>query len=708
MLTAFRGVRVAVRRAMFVLALPLVPVWLVLLVEYVNRGMLREAGRWIYDFFPPFLLNYGIVLGLWLAAAALTGGLPGAFLLLTLLLLLPSILSRVQYQLLGTPVFPWEIVYGKEWLSLPRHLGEIRPQLWGGILFFVLVGTAVSFLGRRRMRVRFRTFCALLGIGLLAALYRDEPFPLQKWLKISTIPWDQAESYAHNGYLLSTLLNTAFLKVDKPADYGKESVLRAAAGLAGPSSAGASPADGTRPNVIVILSESFWDPTVMDKVRFSRDPLPFLHSLQQSFPSGWLLSPQLGGGTANVEFEVLTGNSMRFLPDWSLAYISYVNRGVDSLAGIFSRQGYTATAINPFYNWFFNSRSVYRDLGFGRFISSEFFPPVFKGPYLADSEVADMIIRESEKSDGPDFIFANTMENHHPYDPGKFAENTITVEGDLSERSKGILETYAQGISDADKMLKTLVEHYSRTREPTILVFFGDHLPSLGENDEVYVDAGYITGRNDPDYLEKMYRTPVVIWSNELPLRKDSLYLSPSFLGPWLLHETGLPGSAYTDFLYGLYRQIPVIPPRSEWEAMNIRESDLADYRLLQYDILFGRQYLYGPLKNAIIHPDFRLGYGPMTIVSAAADVPTDPAARENGAKARLTVRVNNASPEGTLLADGEALETRYESGGVYSADVPPVLYEGKKTLTVQVKVIDAKQVTIAETAPYPLELSGF
>ena len=114
--------------------------------------------------------------------------------------------------------------------------------------------------------------------------------------------------------------------------------------------------------------------------------------------SGWMLTPQFGGTTANVEFEVLTGNSVRFLPNNSIAYINYLNRNVDSLASIFARQGYETTAINPFFNWFFNSRNAYRNMGFSRFVSSEFFVPRFHGPNYEDQQVMDKIMEAADGS----------------------------------------------------------------------------------------------------------------------------------------------------------------------------------------------------------------------------------------------------------------------------------------------------------------------
>ncbi|MBU7320899.1 sulfatase-like hydrolase/transferase [Paenibacillus oleatilyticus] len=341
------------------------------------------------------------------------------------------------------------------------------------------------------------------------------------------------------------------------------------------------------PNIIILLSEAFWDITQIKSLQFSEDPAPMFHALQEKFTHGTLLSPMFGGGTANVELEVLTGHSMRFFPEDSTPYEQYIKQPTASLASLLAGQGYKTTAISPFYHWFFNSSEVYKHLGFSRFISLEYFnPDEYVGPYIGDHAVVRRIIEESERNPGPDFIFANTMENHYHYWPGKFKKNHIEVKSHMSNAVTGIAETYAQGLSGADRALQELVLHFSRLKEPTIIVFFGDHLPSL-EKLLVYKESNYISGEDDPDFLEKMHNTPVVIWSNYLPEEaKEELHMSPSFLGPYILNLAKRPGSPYMDFLSDLYRKMPVLPPKTYYEAMNIDVNLVQQYEDRQKAIL--------------------------------------------------------------------------------------------------------------------------
>ncbi|MGF9713846.1 LTA synthase family protein [Paenibacillus naphthalenovorans] len=444
------------------------------------------------------------------------------------------------------------------------------------------------------------------------------------------------------------------------------------------------------PNIIFVLSETFWDATRMTNLTFSRDPIPFFRALQKRFTHGTMLSPMFGGGTANVELEVLTGHSMRFFPENSIPYESVIKHPTASLASILSEQGYTATAISPFYGWFFNSIEVYKQLGFSQLISLEYFNPnEYVGPYIGDYAVTRRIIEETAESPGPDFIFASTMENHYQYYPGKFKKNTIDIKGNgVSPEAIGIAETYAQGLTAADKMLQELVSHFGQVKEPTILVFFGDHLPSL-EKYFVYKEAGYISGEDDPDFLEKMYHVPVLIWNNYLPEeQKDSLHMSPSFLGPYVLQLAKRPGSSYTDYLGELSRRMPILPPPSHYEAMNIDTGLVKEYEARQHAILEAEKQAGGERSG------FVLGYGEPAIEEVT------PGKIKLGDKTRMTVRGGRFGIGSTVFVNGEKLQTYWLSESSLSVKLTKELVKKPGLLEIQVKVIDSKNNILNESKP--------
>ncbi|CAG7642947.1 sulfatase-like hydrolase/transferase [Paenibacillus allorhizosphaerae] len=449
-----------------------------------------------------------------------------------------------------------------------------------------------------------------------------------------------------------------------------------------------------QPNIIVVLSESFWDITRLPGLKFSRDPAPFFHSLQEQYTHGTMLSPQFGGGTANVEFEVLTGHSMRFFREWAIVYDKYIHQPTASLSSILASQGYRTTAISPVEHWYANSSQVYKYLGFSRFISQEYFnPDDYVGPYLGDHSVARRIIEESQRNEGPDFIYADTMENHYHYWPGKFKRNTITVQGNVSDTTIGIAETYAQGMSGADRMLQELVTYYNQSKEPTIIVFFGDHLPSL-EQYFVYEDTKYITGEDDPEFLEKMYHVPVLVWNNYLPPEaKDELHISPSFLSPYILHTAQLKGSDYTDYLYQLSQKMPIIPPEDHYEAMQIDKRLVDEYEARQTHIMEAERTAPPPPESEYI-----LGYGDPRIDKISPDTVPVPVRGGAFGKTLLNISGGRFGQGSTAFINGKPYETQWQSEGTLVVSLPKESIAAPGSLDIQVKVLDSNKKVLGQS----------
>ncbi|MFK7695508.1 LTA synthase family protein [Paenibacillus sp. HJGM_3] len=671
-------------------------VGIVVMLEFLSRGGAGAAFAWSLTHIIRFGFNAAIVYCLLLLLTALIGRTRVSFWVLAPVLLVLGLISGIKLKVLGIPLLPWDFVLSSETKDMTPYLNNILSWSIGfALLFFFLFSYWMMRLLPRhlhRLSWKERGITAAIAIAVLAVLYTDKPIPLKRAFAIEGILWDQSDNVKTNGFTLTTLMNMEQLFVSKLTDYSSEMVFGIMKQHAPPDGGPSS----VKPNVIVVLSESLWDVTQIPGIEFNQDPLPHLHALQKQFPSGTLLSPQFGGGTANVEFEVLTGNSMRFLPQGSVPYNQFIHGGVDSLASILARQGYSATAVSPYHAWYFNSNEIYKNFGFHNYVSLEFFKPVYEGPYIADREVGQVIIDASKKTSGPDFIFANTMENHFHYFPGKFADNPIRIRNDYPAETKGMLETYARGAYDADRMLQQLVDYYNSVDEPTILVFFGDHLPSLGDQFKAYKESKYITGDTDPGFLDKMYRTPILVWNNYLPEQPaEKLNMSPSFVSPYVLNMAHLQGSYFTDYLHELYGKIPVIPPKNYFVKMGIKEGDLKPYETLQYDILFGEQHAYKEKGLRILDPDYLLGFGPMKLESA------DPPAvlAGGGANGDWTVHLTGQNLPSTSIVyvNGKKASSSWESQTAITVNIPPELQKAFQ-LDIDVRVIDSQDKTIGQT----------
>lgn len=666
--------------------------------EYLCRGQIYNPVWWVVTHPLPIALNYLLMLALLLFITALTGCTWVAHVILSLILVVIGFISGIKMRTLGIPLMPWDVLQSKEAEIMTSHLSNIFNF---GMLFFGLVfifSSLLLFKLTKKFDAKYHWFERIVFIAFAAfvshGIYFDKPIDFKKYFDISDIFWDQKANYKINGFLATTFINMKLIFVELPADYAEENMKAIIKKIPRRTNIDAT----INPNIIVVLSEALWDPTLLPKVKFDHDPLPNLHVLMKNYSSGWMLSPTFGGGTANVEFEVLSGNSMRFAPPNSIPFIQYINRDIESLASILANQGYATTAISPSDNWFYNSKKVYRNFGFSRFISKEFLEQNMKGPYISDNEVLRNIITETKKTAGPDFIFANTMENHYPFNPGKFKKNTFKVSGDVTEATRGMLETYATGVADADLMLKSLVDYYAKCKEPTIIVFFGDHKPILGQNYYVYEETGYFK-QNDPGQLKKMYDVPVVVWNNYLPMHKDNLDMSPSFLGPYILNLAKKNGTPYMDYLYTLSQNIPIIPPFPHYEKFNIKKNDLNSYKLMQYDMMFGKQYIMQQVKMPITNPEFRLGLGKMLIDKVAQENITAevPFQREQN---QLTLALSGQNfVQGSIIYFNEKpVATKLMSDGRLKATIPKNVYKAAGDIVIEVKVLDSRNTVIADS----------
>jgi phosphoglycerol transferase MdoB-like AlkP superfamily enzyme len=676
--------------------------------EFLCRESVTTTIQWMLNNPLQFALNELLVFSLLLLFVAISGRTWAGYTVLSTLLTVIGFISGIKMEYLGVPLLPWDVVLSKETQSMAAYLkGMLNVHLLGySFLFFIISFVMLKFVPKFSGAYRSHERAAFVVIAVFIGFctYSDIPLDLKHSFQVHDYFWDEAANYKTNGYLVTTALTTKLVFIPVPEQYNQANMKTILQQVNRRTNI--DPA--IKPNIIVILSEALWDPTLLPKVTFDHDPLPNLHELMKNYSSGWMLSTVFGGGTANVEFEILTGNSMRFMPEGSVPYIQYVNHGVDSLASILRRQGYAATAINPYHNWFYNSKKAYQNFGFSNFISMEFFDSNLKGFNIADSEVSKNIILQSERTAGADFIFANTMENHFPFDPGKFKTNTFTVSGDVSAATKGLLETYATGIADSDLMLKSLVDYYTQSKEPTIVAFFGDHKPILGSNFGVYTDTGYLKP-NQPDRLRRLYDVPLLVWNNYLPKQKDNLDISPAFLEPYLLNLAQKQGTPYTDMLYALSQKSPILPPASYYSGFNIKAADLVPYKLMQYDMLFGKQYQMQAVKEPIVDPNFLLGSGPMIVDSVSpSSIKAGVAFQQEQNDSTLVLSGQRFVQECAVYWNGKKLVTKLEPDGKLRAWVPKQLYNKAGKIELQVLNKDSEHIVVSETKKFEIDVKAF
>lgn len=593
--------RLAVR-LVNVLALALLTI---IVTEWLARGTLIDVSDYLLSPARPGMIAVLVLFLLFLAADALLGRAYQSALILVPLAILPAFLSMQKQQYLSDPLYPSDMLFGRQIGELLPVMFAARPFAAIGLLLGVVGAIALLVyllvLGRRHFPVLtawqklVRLTVALPLIGGFLSLMDPNSFSyIRDRLNIVPMMWDQQENYRHNGFLLAFAFNIPMANVQAPQGYGAEVIADIA-----PERLPATFFGGRNADVIMVMSESLWDPTRLSNATLSPDPMPTI----RANASGNLFSPEFGGMTANVEFEALTGFSNAFLPYGSIPYQQYVRRPLPSLATFFASKGYTTRAFHPFQSWFWNRSNVYQSLGFQSFMSEENMPVMDKrGQFTSDDALTKEIIRTADQTKEPFFFFAVTLQGHGPYEKNRYAKNTIDVQSaSLSPENRDSLATYAQGVREADSSLKALMDWAKKRRRETIIVLFGDHLPPLGN---VYTETGYMpdvvaTRKASVSVMKREHETPLVVWSSKRGVQKDLGSVSPSQLPYYVVRLAGYRHAFYTGVLGRLHERYAVVDRHQLIERNDRAHPDWAtsgapidplirDYRFLQHDQMFG------------------------------------------------------------------------------------------------------------------------
>lgn len=329
----------------------------------------------------------------------------------------------------------------------------------------------------------------------------------------------------------------------------------------------------TAPNVIVILAESFSDLTALDGIAYDGDPVAEFHRAQTEGVSGTFYTQSLGYGTCAVEMQVLTGVNATLLPEGTRIYEWEAEQFSDfpSLPRIFDQAGYFTAYLHTFNDSIYNRTPVHEQLGFEQIVFSDGFASVIpeaaaaenywawmgqhvSGEFYSDDLLADGLIALCEREEAPVFVYGATMENHQPYDADKYAEYDFPFTADLSEGMTGSLNALTQGTASGSRMLGRLMDYFSASDEPTVILFFGDHRPGmgLGWGETLYSELGLTAAEEEDCTLEELgllYTTDYVIWANDealLPAPAGTkMANSCDFLGLSALEAAGLADNSW-------------------------------------------------------------------------------------------------------------------------------------------------------------------
>ncbi|MET3194883.1 LTA synthase family protein [Bacillus sp. OAE603] len=677
----------------------LLPLLGFILGEALFRGSLVEFSNWLINRSKEGMLNYFLLFGITNLFYFLNKKAYVFLGFLTILITsLVGYVSGVKVDIRGEPLLPTDFSLGREAADITKYLNienlYIVLSTFGALL---LIGIVLTIMVKNeKYNVPKRLGITIFSIITLLAIIYDRPIPITENLGIETITWDQKMHSNQNGYVLGFALDARWLNIKEPSHYSKNNVEK----ILNKYENNTNGQVEKKPNIIFLQSEAFWDPTLMGKEYFSKDPIPYFHSLQKTATSGTMISPVYGGGTVNTEFEAITGLSTQILPNGAIAFAQYVHQPVYSVPTVLNQIGYKTTGIHTYNSWFYRRNEVYKDLGFNNFIGQEFFlNPEHRREFIADNELSNRIAKEIKSSNSKDYIYAVSMENHGPYSLDKNNENAIKVNKELSKESKDTLETYTQTLSDVDKALKLLIDKLKEIDEPTILVFYGDHLPMLGQDFQVYKEMEFYKDVSTYKGYNKMHSVPAIVWSNFLPKQKD-FRLSANMLPSYVLDLVNLNNDRFYSFMSDMRQHgqaVTTIPSFAKNENQNQKWID--KYKLLQYDILFGSKFFD---KNKLLNKneDFYFGSEPLKINKVLPSVVSKDLDNQ-----QLLLQGENFSSFTKAYLGDKGLKTTVIDEKNLKVNIPKGILNEGKVVELTLIISDSMDKELLKSNKFPLKL---
>lgn len=525
-----------------------------------------------------------------------------------------------------TPFTTYDIMEIKDGFALIDTYFSVK-QIVLFILGVIAAVLVIIFLHRKmpvnREKINYKR--AIATILLICGLATGGTTLAVKAKLVDTHFPNLAYGYRDNGFVYCFLATWLAKGVDRPVGYSEgairgiftEEELKTTV-------PGREVDDGEeRPNIILLQLESFMDPTTIKGLSLSRDPIPNFRELMKNYSSGRLQVPSMGAGTANTEFEILTGMNTKFFGPGEYPYKSIiVKKTCESIPYNLRSMGYSTHAIHNYRAAFYKRNEVFINLGFDTFTSLEYMSNISRTPkkWAKDYVLIGCVMDALESSPGKDYIYAISVQGHGKYPTEKvLKEPKVSVINAPTQELKWEWEYYVNQVYEMDDFVKQLLDQLEEYGEDVIVVIYGDHLPAI---DNV-LEENLKDGRNT-------YQTDYVIWSNfDMDREEGEMYAYE--LGPEVLDRIGIHNGTFVTY------------------HQNYRDSEtyLEDLEALQYDMLYGKRYIYKnipPLKGT----NMKMGVADISIEEVV----------EIGEK--YYIKGQNFTEYSKINLDGKILDTVY------------------------------------------------
>ena len=497
---------------------------------------------------------------------------------------------------------------------------------WGVVLALILLGFFALLLlillikapkYKRKVKFRYDFLLVVVGAALFAGATQ---LALEKRI-LSNYFGNIAFAYEDYGYpycLAVTIFDTG---ISCPRDYSEQEITRIE------KTEDNLPAtnEDSKPNIIFVQLESFFDPTLVEYLNISEDPIPNFRKLMKEYTSGYYKVPSVGAGTANTEFESITGMSLHYFGPGEYPYKSILKETTcESAPYVLKNLGYSTHAVHNNEANFYGRRSIFPNLGFDTFTSAEYMSEEEdKNPlgWTKDEVLTDEIIKCLDSTEESDYIYTISTQGHGAYPEEQLIDDPeITVSGAETEAQNNQWEYYCNEIHEMDNFVKELTDALADYPEDVILVMYGDHLPTMGLTVE--------------DLKNKyLFQTQYVMWDN-FGLEKKDENLAAYQMAAEVMDRAGIHEG--TIFRYHQARR-------------NTRNYQV-DLETLQYDVLYGKKYSYDG-ESPFQRTKMRMGLYDVTLDSMEEISTVDHTYRLKG---------TNFTPSSQVKLNGEWYDTVY------------------------------------------------
>lgn len=427
-----------------------------------------------------------------------------------------------------------------------------------------------------------------------------------------------SEAYENYGFVYCFANSIIDTGIKKPENYSEESMAQIKDSI---KDTGTDEPE-VKPDIVMIQLESFFDICDVKGVSFSRDPLPNFHRLQKEYSNGQLTVPTVGAGTVNTEFEVLTGMSQH---DFGVSEYPYKtvlkSKTSESICNDLAQIGYSSHAVHNNTATFYGRNKVFSKLGFDSFTSVEYMNNITLNPngWAKDDVMVDEILKTlDDNKNKSDFTFGITVQSHGKYNDVKTDSKDPVKVYNAPTGKEESYEYYVNEIDEVDQMIGKLVYALGKREKPTVLVLYGDHLPSLDLSNEDLEDGS-------------LYETQYIIWNN-YGLKEKDQDLKAYELYPEVLDRIGIHTGVITQF---------------HQQADRSSDTYQTDLKGLEYDLLYGENYIYDG-EVPFTASNLQMGTNPLKL----ADV-----YQKDG---EYIVRGDNFTPYCRVYFDGKELESQW------------------------------------------------